>query len=139
MKILSYNTNGIRAAISKGLIEFIAKGDYDIVCIQETKAEREQVNTEGFEALGYHHFWLSAEKKGYSGVAIFSKIKPQAVHTRMNNGKNYDSEGRVIRADFGHWSLLNIYFPSGTSGDERQDVKMVILEDIFSWVSDLRK
>ncbi len=139
MKILSYNTNGIRAAINKGLIEFIEKGGYDIVCIQETKAEREQVNTEGFEALGYHHFWLSAEKKGYSGVAIFTKIKPDAVHLSMNNGKEYDTEGRVIRADFGDWTLLNIYFPSGTSGDERQELKMRFLEDIFSWVSDLRK
>ena len=79
MKILSYNTNGIRSALNKGLLDFIEKGQFDIVCIQETKAHMEQVDTEGFDKLGYHHFWHSAEKKGYSGVAIFSKIKPDNV------------------------------------------------------------
>lgn len=139
MKILSYNTNGIRSAINKGLLDFLASDNFDIVCIQETKAEREQVDTEGVAKLGFtHQLWHSAEKKGYSGVAIFSKIAP--TFTAVGCGiAAYDREGRVLRADFGDWTLLNIYFPSGTSGEERQAVKMVFLEDIFNWVNELKK
>ena len=139
MKILSYNTNGIRSAINKGFVDFVAAGAFDIVCIQETKAEREQVNTEGFDALGYQHFWHSAtSKKGYSGVAIFSKIEPSAVIVGMGNAR-YDVEGRIIRADFGDWTLLNCYFPSGTSGDERQGVKMDFLKDFYDFAEKLRE
>lgn len=138
MKILSYNTNGIRSALNKGLLEFIEKGNFDIVCIQETKAELSQVNTEGFEQLGYHHHWHSAEKKGYSGVATFSKQKPSQVIAGMGI-ETYDKEGRVLRTDFGDWTLLNIYFPSGTSGEERQGVKMAFLKDIHDWVNELKK
>ena len=139
MKILSYNTNGIRSAINKGFVDFVAAGAFDIVCIQETKAEREQVNTEGFDALGYQHFWHSAtSKKGYSGVAIFSKIEPSAVIVGMGNAR-YDVEGRIIRADFGDWTLLNCYFPSGTSGDERQGVKMDFLKDFYDFAEKLKE
>jgi exodeoxyribonuclease III len=139
MKILSYNTNGIRSAINKGLLDFLADRQPDIVCIQETKADREQVPTEGFEALGYQHIsWHSAEKKGYSGVAIFSKTKPTNVVVGTGLAR-YDSEGRVLRADFGDWSLLNCYFPSGTSGDERQGVKMDFLADFYDFTQELRK
>jgi exodeoxyribonuclease-3 len=139
MKIISYNTNGIRAALTKGLLDKLASDDFGIVCIQETKASRDQVNTEGFEALGYkHHYWFSAEKKGYSGVAIFSKTEPTQVVEGMGLAA-YDSEGRVLRADFGDWTLLNCYFPSGTSGDERQGVKMNFLADFYHWIQDLKK
>jgi exodeoxyribonuclease III len=138
MKILSYNVNGIRSAINKSLLDFIEKGGFDIVCVQETKAMQEQVDTEGFEQLGYHHHWFSAEKKGYSGVATFSKIKPDNVVAGMGHAL-YDSEGRILRTDFGDWTLLNCYFPSGTSGDERQGVKMDFLKDINTWVAELRK
>jgi exodeoxyribonuclease III len=138
MKILSYNVNGIRSAINKNLLDFIQAGGFDIVCIQETKAAREQVNTEGFEALGYQHFWHSAEKKGYSGVATFTKIPPTQVVAGMGMPR-YDSEGRVLRTDFGDWTLLNCYFPSGTSGDERQTVKFDFLADFYAWVQDLKQ
>lgn len=139
MKILSYNTNGIRSALNKGLTTFLEAGNYDIVCIQETKASREQVDHEGLIQLGYaHHHWVSAEKKGYSGVAIFSKVEPDLVVEGMGIPR-YDSEGRVIRADFGDWTLINVYFPSGTSGDERQAVKMDFLSDIYDWVAELKK
>ena len=100
MKILSYNVNGIRSAISKGWVDFLEQGAFDIVCVQETKAMKEQVNTEGLEKLGYHDYWFSAAKKGYSGVAIFTKIKPDNVVIGMEH-PFYDGEGRVIRADFG--------------------------------------
>jgi exodeoxyribonuclease III len=138
MKILSYNVNGIRSAISKGWVDFLEKGAFDIVCVQETKAMKEQVNTEGLERLGYHDYWFSAEKKGYSGVAIFTKIKPDTVVIGMGH-PFYDGEGRVIRADFGDWSLLNCYFPSGTSGDERQSIKMDFLKDFHNYVNELKK
>ena len=138
MKILSYNINGIRSAISKGWVDFLAEGGFDIVCVQETKAMLEQVNTEGVEKLGYHHHWFSAEKKGYSGVAIFSKIKPDNVVLGIGHPL-YDGEGRIIRADFGDWSLLNCYFPSGTSGDERQGVKMAFLKDFHDYIDELKK
>ncbi len=138
MKILSYNVNGIRSAISKGWVDFLAEGGFDIVCVQETKAQQEQVNSEAIEALGYHHHWFSAEKKGYSGVAIFSKIKPDNVVLGIGHPL-YDGEGRIIRADFGDWSLLNCYFPSGTSGDERQAVKMSFLKDFHDYIVELKK
>ena len=138
MKILSYNTNGIRSAISKGLVDFVEQGGFDIIGIQETKAMQEQVDTEGFKRLGYHEFWHSSEKKGYSGVAIFSKKMPDKVVEGTGIAR-YDLEGRVIRADFGDWTLLNCYFPSGTSGDERQAVKMDFLADFGIWVAELKK
>lgn len=138
MKILSYNVNGIRAAIKKGLLEFIEQGAFDIVCIQETKATLEQVDTKGFDALGYHHYWHSAEKKGYSSVATFSKIKPDNIRIGMGIPE-YDKEGRVLRTDFGDWTLLNCYFPSGTSGDERQAVKFNFLRDMHQWIENLKK
>jgi exodeoxyribonuclease-3 len=138
MKILSYNVNGIRAAINKTLLDFIEAGNFDIVCVQETKASREQVDTEGFERLGYHHHWYSAEKKGYSGVATFTRVQPTAVKAGMGVSL-YDSEGRILRTDFGDWTLLNCYFPSGTSGEERQGVKMEFLDDFFNWIEKLKK
>ena len=138
MKILSYNTNGIRSAISKNLLDFVEKGNFDIVCIQETKAQQDQVDMAGFEQLGYKHHWFSAEKKGYSGVAIFTKIEPTLVTQGVGHAL-YDGEGRIIRADFGDWTLLNCYFPSGTSGDERQTVKYAFLDDFYNWIENLKK
>ncbi|MEZ5059442.1 MAG: exodeoxyribonuclease III [Saprospiraceae bacterium] len=138
MKFLSYNVNGIRAALNKGLDEWLSQHDFDVVCIQETKAHRDQVDLASLEALGYKSWWHSAEKKGYSGVAIFSKVEPD--HVDMGCGiEKYDSEGRIIRADFGDVTLLNCYFPSGTTGDIRQAVKMEFLDDFFQWAHELKK
>jgi len=136
--IVSYNVNGIRAAAKKGLVEWLEEGGYDILCVQETKAQQEQVDVTPFEALGYHHHWYSAEKKGYSGVATFSKQAPDKVVAGCGIEK-YDREGRILRTDFGELSILNCYFPSGTSGDERQAFKMDFLADFFDWVAELRK
>ncbi len=137
-KIISYNVNGIRAAINKGFLDFLKEKDLDIVCIQETKAMKEQVALSLIEELGYHHNWHSAEKKGYSGVAIFSKNAPDKVVIGCGIEK-YDREGRIIRADFGDVTILNCYFPSGTSGDERQAFKYDYLDDFFKWVKKLKK
>jgi exodeoxyribonuclease-3 len=136
-KIISYNVNGIRAAIKKGFLDWLGNCDPDIVCIQETKAHKDQVNTAGLEDLGYHHYWHSAEKKGYSGVALFSKDKPDHVEygCPINNG---DSEGRVLRADFGDVSVISVYVPSGSSGEERQTFKMEWLTAFETYISQLR-
>ncbi|MEZ4920935.1 MAG: exodeoxyribonuclease III [Saprospiraceae bacterium] len=136
--IVSYNVNGIRSAISKGFIDWLAEGQFDVVCIQETKARPEDVGMLEIESLGYHHHWHSAEKKGYSGVLTLSKKQPDLVVEGCGNEK-YDREGRILRTDFGDWTLLNCYFPSGTTGDIRQDFKMEFLADFHKWAHELKK
>ena len=129
MKIASYNVNGIRAAMKKGLFEWICEQDYDIVCFQETKATEEQVDESLLEEVGYNHYWHSAQKKGYSGVATFSKTEATNVIIGCGIDK-YDREGRVIRTDYGDLTILNCYFPSGSSGEERHKFKMEFLHDL---------
>ena len=138
LKIISYNLNGIRSALSKGFAEWLAENDFDIVCVQETKAQPDQIDHSIFESLGYHHCWHSAEKKGYSGVATFSKKVPDNIIVGCGEPR-FDSEGRVLRTDYGDLTVLNCYFPSGTTGDIRQAVKMEFLDYFFNWVQDLRK
>jgi len=136
--ILSYNVNGIRSAINKGLLDFLAEANPDIVCFQETKAQFGQMHEDEFEAIGYHCNAFSAVKKGYSGVAIFSKQKPDRVIAGIGVHK-YDSEGRVLRADFGDITVINAYFPSGTTGDIRQAIKMEFMVDFKLYLTELRK
>jgi exodeoxyribonuclease III len=119
MKIITYNVNGIRAAISKGFIEWLQAADPDVVCLQETKAQPDQIPVVEFQALGYHTYWFSAQKKGYSGVGILSKTEPDKVVYGMGIEK-YDFEGRLIRADYGDKTIISVYHPSGTTGDFRQ-------------------
>ncbi len=138
LRIISYNVNGIRAALRKGFVDWLKTNDFDIVCLQETKAHKQQVPVELFEELGYHHHWFSAQKRGYSSVATFSKQPPDQVLYGCGIEK-YDQEGRILRTDFGDWTLLNCYFPSGTSGDERQAFKMKFLDDFYRFVKALRK
>jgi len=136
-KIITYNVNGIRAAIKKGLTEWIAENDYDIICFQETKAHQDQVNVKPFEEMGYQIDWHAAERKGYSGVATFSKVAPQKVTIGCGIDK-YDQEGRILRTDYKDFSILNCYFPSGTTGDVRQDFKMEFLADFFEWIKGVK-
>ena len=138
MKIYSYNINGIRAAFKKGLVDWLKAESPDIICFQEIKAQIPQIPVEYFEEIGYHHHWYPAERKGYSGVALLSKQKPDAVHYGCGIN-DYDAEGRVLRADFGDLSVLSCYFPSGSSGDERQAFKMRFLDDFHSYIKELRK
>ena len=100
MRIISYNVNGIRAAIKKGFFDWLKTNPADVICLQETKATQGDVDVKQLEALGYYHHWFSAQKKGYSGVAIFSKVKPDKVELGCGI-KNSDNEGRVIQADVG--------------------------------------
>ena len=137
-KIISYNVNGIRAAMKKDLVGWLKTENPDMVCFQELKAEAEQFEVSDFENLGYKCYWHSAEKKGYSGVAILTKTNPDNVKIGMGNSK-YDSEGRVIQADFGDISLISVYIPSGTTGDVRQEFKMEFLADFHQYLKELRK
>jgi exodeoxyribonuclease-3 len=138
MQIVSYNVNGIRSAMSKGLLNWMEQRNADVYCFQETKAEQSQVDLKPFELLGYNHYWFSAKKKGYSGVAIFTKLKPDYVEYGFGD-ESYDSEGRIIRADFGDTSIISVYIPSGSSGEERQGYKMIWLDFFHRYIAELRK
>jgi exodeoxyribonuclease-3 len=137
LKILSYNVNGIRAALKKDWLAWLIDEDPDIICLQETKAHKDQLDLKLFEEAGYYTYWFSAEKKGYSSVAIFSKIKPD--HIAYGCGiEKYDKEGRVLRADFGDFSVMSCYFPSGTTGGPRQAYKMEFLADFQEYINVLK-
>jgi len=138
MKIISYNVNGIRAAMRKGLVEWLKTADPDVFLVQETKAQPSQVDLSVFQEAGYpFNYWFSAEKKGYSGVAIFSKTEPG--HVECGTGIDYmDKEGRNIRADFDGVSVMSLYLPSGTN-IERLDHKLTYMADFQSYVDRLKK
>lgn len=138
MTIISYNLNGIRSAASKGLWEWLAQQQPDIFCVQELKAHPADLTPFDWESLGYTAHLHAAEKKGYSGVATFSRKKPDYVASGCGI-LEYDREGRVLRTDFGDLTVLNCYFPSGTTGDVRQSVKMRFLEDMMQFINCLRQ
>lgn len=135
---ISYNLNGIRSAMSKDWINWLKQINPDVVCLQETKAQPDQLDLSVFESLGYKTYWFSAQKKGYSSVAIFSKTQPDNVVYGCGIPK-YDDEGRIIRADFGDFSVLSCYFPSGSSGEDRQAFKMEFLADFQPYIDELKK
>ena len=137
MKLLSYNVNGIRAALNKGFDSWLAATQADIICIQETKALEEQVDTSVFEKLGYYHYWFSAQKKGYSGVAIFSKSKPNKV-VYGSGIDHMDYEGRILRLDFDQVSVMSLYLPSGTN-PERLDYKFQFMDEFQTYIDQLKK
>jgi len=138
MKLITYNVNGIRAALKKDLLKWIKSEDPDVFCVQETKSQIDQVPPELFEDLGYTAYWHSAEKRGYSGVLTFSKTPADKVVEGMGM-KKYDNEGRVLRTDFGDWTLVNLYLPSSSSGEERHKFKMAFLKDFGAWAKKLVK
>ena len=122
MRIITVNTNGIRAAARKGFFEWLAKQDADVVCIQETKAQEWQLTDPMFKPEGYHCYYHDAEKKGYSGVALYCKHKPDEIMVGMGNDE-FDSEGRYLEARFGKLSVISLYMPSGSAKEERQKFK----------------
>ena len=136
-KILTYNVNGIRAALNKGLDTWINSSQADIVCLQEIKAKPDQFDEKSFNKLGYNCFINSAVKPGYSGVAILSKIKPNYVEIGCGI-ENIDFEGRVIRVDFDCYSVISVYFPSG-SNPLRQSFKIEFLDLFFEYIMNLKK
>ncbi len=137
MKIISYNVNGIRAAMKKGFIDWLGQADPDVICIQETKAMMEQVDVAQIEAAGYNHYWFSAQKKGYSGVAIFSKEEPK--HIEYGTGiEHMDFEGRNIRVDFENVSVMSLYLPSG-SNEARVAHKLKFMDDFQKYIDNLKQ
>lgn len=137
-RIITYNVNGIRAAIRKGLLDWIEAAQPDVLCLQETKAQPEQIPVIDFEILGYKTYIHSAVKKGYSGVAILAKKEPDLVRAGMGFPV-YDVEGRFLRADFGDLSVISVYHPSGSGGEERQAFKMQWLTDFKEYITELKK
>ncbi len=138
VKLITYNVNGIRAAINKGLLNWLSEENPDILCVQETKAQPDQIPLFDFEELGYKCYVFSAKKKGYSGVAIFTKLLPDNSVSGIGIPA-YDDEGRFIRLDFGDISVISVYHPSGSSGDVRQSFKMKWLDDFFNYINELKK
>ena len=126
-KVISVNLNGIRAAARKGFFEWLPKQNADVVCIQETKAQEHQLSDAVFSPQGYYCYYFDAVKKGYSGVAIYSKVKPNKITTGLGFDLA-DTEGRYIQADFDGLSVASLYLPSGSSGDERQAQKYIFLD-----------
>ncbi|MGQ9848286.1 MAG: exodeoxyribonuclease III [Bacteroidales bacterium] len=136
MNIYSYNLNGIRAALNKGLTAWLKDKNPDLICFQELKAGPEQFDVSEFEQMGYHCLWNPADKKGYSGVATLSKEKPLFYSFGMNN-ELFDIEGRIIRTDFNDFTHICVYVPSGSMGDARQDFKMRFLDSFYHYVKNL--
>lgn len=138
MNIISYNVNGIRAALKKGFIDWLLAANPDVVCIQETKAHKEQLDLTVFEEAGYpYHYWFSAQKKGYSSVAILSKTKPN--HVEYGTGiESMDFEGRNLRLDFDDVSVMSLYLPSGTN-DARLHFKFNYMDEFQEYVDNLKK
>lgn len=138
MKIISYNVNGIRAALKKGFIDWLKSANPDVICLQETKAHKEQLDLTVFNEAGYqYNYWFSAQKKGYSSVAILCKTKPN--HIEYGTGiEAMDFEGRNIRVDFDEASVMSMYLPSGTNS-ERLNFKFKYMDDILEYLTVLRK
>jgi len=138
MKLLSWNVNGIRAIQKKGFLEWLKREKPDVLGIQETKAKPEQLDMFLMHPEGYHTFWNSAVRPGYSGVALFTKEQPQQV-TMGFGVKKLDEEGRVIVAEYPGFIFMNIYFPNGKSGDERLKYKMDFYDETLKFVKKLKK
>jgi exodeoxyribonuclease-3 len=138
MRIITYNVNGIRAAIRRGFIDWLKTDPADIICLQEIKAAREDIDINSIESAGYRVYSFSAQKKGYSGVAILTKLLPDNVEYGHGNEQS-DFEGRVLRADFNDITIISVYFPSGTSGEHRQSYKYIWLDEFMDYLNELRK
>lgn len=137
MRIISVNVNGIRSAVSKGLINYLAQAQADIVCVQELKAQEKDMSAEMNNPLGMYGIWHTAEKRGYSGVAIYSKVKPD--FTQIGLGwDDFDHEGRYVRADFGRLTVISVYLPSGSSSEERQQAKFCFMDKFLPLLRELR-
>lgn len=137
MKIISYNVNGIRAAITKGFLEWLQAANPDVICLQEIKALENQIPVEEIKAAGYpYQYYYPAQKKGYSGVAILSKTEPKQI--TFGSGIPYmDDEGRIIRADFENFSVMSLYLPSGTNID-RLSHKFMFMDDFRTYLNNLK-
>ena len=138
MKIISLNLNGIRSAHRKGFFDWMLKQNADVICLQETKAQKDQLVDEITSPAGYHAYFNDALKKGYSGVALYCRRRPESVKHSLG-WTHADEEGRFLRADFGKLSVVSLYMPSGTSGEERQAVKFDFMERFMPLLRKMRR
>jgi len=138
MRIITLNANGIRSAARKGLFEWLEAQDADVVCIQETKAQRDQLDDPVFHPKGYHSHFFDAEKKGYSGVAIYSRVEPEQFVAGHGSGE-FDREGRYVEARFKGFSVVSVYLPSGSSSEERQLAKFRFLDEFMPHLRALKR
>jgi exodeoxyribonuclease-3 len=138
MKIITANVNGIRSAAKKGFFEWMLKQKADVVCLQETKAQRDQLTDPVFAPKGYHAYFVEAEKKGYSGVAIYCKKEPKSIETALDFHLS-DSEGRFLQIDYANVSVVSLYLPSGSSGEERQKMKYHFMEEFEKYLKASQK
>ena len=138
MRIVTLNANGIRSAQRKGLFDWLEAQDADVVCIQETKAQENQLAEPAFRPHGYHCYYFDAEKKGYSGVAIYSREKPQRVVAGFGS-REFDAEGRYIEAQFKGLSVVSVYLPSGSSSEDRQQAKFRFLDQFLPYLKSLKR
>jgi exodeoxyribonuclease-3 len=137
LKILCWNVNGIRAAAGKGFVEWLHKESPGILCLQETKAQPDQLSNEMRELNGYHTYWDYPAQKGYSGVATFTREKPLSVQTGFGVPQ-FDTEGRTIIAEYPEFTLMNVYFPNGKKDEQRLAYKMDFYEAFLGFVGPLR-
>jgi exodeoxyribonuclease-3 len=138
MRIITLNANGIRSAARKGFFDWLPTQDADVICIQETKAQREQLDDPVFHPAGYHSHYFDAEKKGYSGVAIYSRQKPANVVIGYGS-REFDAEGRYLEVQFDGLSVVSVYLPSGSSGEERQQAKFRCLDEFLPHLQALKR
>ncbi len=138
MRILSWNVNGIRAAYKKGFLDWLKQENPDIICIQETKAHPDQLTDDLKNPEGYESYFSSAEKKGYSGVAIYTKKKPKNVEHGFGI-KKFDSEGRILVAEYDKFVLMSIYYPNGKASPERLKYKMEFYDAFLKFINKLKK
>ncbi|NQV71459.1 MAG: exodeoxyribonuclease III [Pseudohongiella sp.] len=138
MRIMTFNCNGIRAAARKGFFDWLPQSNVDVVCLQETKAQIDQLSDPVFHPQGYHCHYYDAEKKGYSGTAIYTRTKPGKI-SRGLGFELADTEGRYIQAELGEISVASLYLPSGSSSEERQQRKFSFMSDFMQHMQRLRK
>jgi exodeoxyribonuclease-3 len=138
MRIITLNANGIRSAARKGFFDWLERQDADVVCVQETKCQREQVTDPLFHPAGYHSYYFDATKRGYSGVALYSRIEPDEVRTGYGS-KEFDTEGRYLEARFKGLSVVSVYLPSGSSSELRQQAKFRFLAEFMPYLRGLKR
>lgn len=138
ISLLSWNVNGIRAVYKKGFLKWLEQEAPDVLCVQETKAAPDQLPEELVSPPGYRTFWSAAKRKGYSGVAVFTKLEPAAVSTSLGTDR-FDVEGRLIRLDFEDFILFNVYFPNGKKDRERLDYKLAFYDAFLDMIEEIRK
>ncbi len=138
MKVITLNLNGIRSARNKGFFDWVKKQKADVICLQETKAHTHQLDESVLSPRGWHGFFNDAEKKGYSGVALYAKRCPRRVTTSLG-WPSADTEGRFLQADFDGFSVVSLYLPSGTSGPERQAVKIDFMDRLLPLLKKMRR